>query len=108
MIDTYAEGILFEFDAGCEAMVWSANGHPLQGLTGGDGVTRRAEFPLAIVGITNTNPAGTFYLELACNGLFGVGANGMINPPDPNRTFTVNTTKKPVFECIKKKISFSI
>jgi hypothetical protein len=30
-----------------------------------------------------------FYIEMACNGMFGAG-NGLIGPPDPNRFFNLN------------------
>jgi alpha-mannosidase len=30
-----------------------------------------------------------FYIEMACNGMFGTG-NGLIGPPDPNRFFNLN------------------
>jgi len=78
--------LIFEFDAGCEALVWSRDGVPLQGLTGGDGNTRRAEVPLAR---SSGSSQFRFFVEVACNGLFGVGANGMINPPDSRRSFTL-------------------
>jgi hypothetical protein len=29
------------------------------------------------------------FVEVACNGMFGVGNNGFIQPPDPDRTFTL-------------------
>jgi hypothetical protein len=32
-------------------------------------------------------------VELACNGMFGVGGGGMINPPDPHRTFAIRTAR---------------
>lgn len=52
----------------------------MQGLTGNaDGHQARKEFPL---------PPGREHelmLEVACNGMFGVGRDGMINEPDPAR-----------------------
>lgn len=29
------------------------------------------------------------YVEVACNGMFGVGGGGMIQPPDPHRSFSL-------------------
>ena len=43
--------------------------------------------------ILTTNAQGgeiiQFYIEMACNGMFGAG-NGLIGPPDPNRFFNLN------------------
>lgn len=30
------------------------------------------------------------YIEMAANGMFGVGKDGMINPPDPDRKFSLS------------------
>lgn len=43
--------------------------------------------------ILTTNAEGgeiiQFYIEMACNGMFGAG-NGLIGAPDPNRFFNLN------------------
>lgn len=33
----------------------------------------------------------TLFVEMACNGMFGTSSTGMIQPPDPDRTFTFRT-----------------
>lgn len=70
-----------EFDPGCEAMIFSTDGTPLQGITGGFGGDRRVDhiIPPSVV------KAGTyeFVIESSCNGMFGVPWNGdTIAPPD--------------------------
>ena len=35
---------------------------------------------------------------MACNGLFGAGDNGMINPADPNRYFTLSCCEAVMFD----------
>ncbi len=48
-----------------------------------------------------------FYVEMACNGMFGTG-NGLIGPPDPNRFFNLhnvvctcqNAKRCVVFICV--------
>ena len=66
-----AGDVHFLWDADCEGMVYK-NREPLQGLVGGDGVDRRAEFVLS------KSVAGgeriLLHVELAANGMFGVGA----------------------------------
>jgi len=34
-----------------------------------------------------------FYVEMACNEMFGNGKGGMINPPDPHRSFTLSAAQ---------------
>jgi alpha-mannosidase len=78
------------FDAGNEAMIWSEDGEPIHGLTGGYGAERHVAYVLPKACVTSGQPH-RFYLEMACNGLFGAGA-GVIGPPDPNRYFQVTTS----------------
>ncbi|PGH18153.1 hypothetical protein AJ80_04540 [Polytolypa hystricis UAMH7299] len=83
------ERLEFHWDANNEGLVWTEDGHPLQGLTGGGD---RVEWIL---------PDGfrdgkehLFYIEMACNGMFGNPAGGdIIQPPDPNRYFQLNTAR---------------
>ncbi|KAJ3087170.1 Glycoside hydrolase, 38 vacuolar alpha mannosidase, partial [Quaeritorhiza haematococci] len=83
--------VILNFDPECEAMVWSTKGEPLQGITGGDGGDRHVDFPLL------DNAAGgehfEFYIEVACNGMFGNATDYGIAPPNPNRTFTLKTSE---------------
>ncbi|KAF9975357.1 Glycoside hydrolase, 38 vacuolar alpha mannosidase [Actinomortierella ambigua] len=77
------------WDSNNEAMVWSTDGIPLQGLTGGGGDTRRIEYVLT----KNAKGGERIHLliEMACNGLFGAGRNGeLIAPPDENRVFQLS------------------
>ncbi|KAI0742249.1 glycoside hydrolase family 38 protein [Daedaleopsis nitida] len=82
------ERVQFEFDPGCEAMVFTTDGTPLQGITGGNGGDRRVEYiiPRDVV------KAGKheIIIESSCNGMFGVPWNGdTIAPPDMNRYFNL-------------------
>ncbi|KAG8144902.1 hypothetical protein E2320_013302 [Naja naja] len=48
--------------------------------------------------LKETEPHGlTFYLEVACNGLFGAGKGSMIAPPDPDKTFFLNRAELVVY-----------
>ena len=53
------------WDAGCEGLVWSADGVPLQGLCGGNDGDRRAEYRL--VQHAKGGEQILLYLEMACN-----------------------------------------
>jgi alpha-mannosidase len=90
--DYLAESIMFlskctstvEFDPGCEAMIYSTEGVPLQGITGGYGGDRRVEHIIPRKAIE----AGQydFVIESSCNGMFGVPWSGdTIDPPDVGR-----------------------
>ncbi|KAI0640866.1 glycosyl hydrolases family 38 N-terminal domain-containing protein [Trametes meyenii] len=80
------ERVQFEFDPGCEAMVFTTDGTPLQGITGGYGGDRRVEHIIPRSAVK----AGKYeiIIESSCNGMFGVPWNGdTIAPPDMNRYF---------------------
>lgn len=70
----------FHWDAGNEGLIYSEDGEPLQGFTGGG---ERVEYILP-KSIVDGNPH-TFYIEMACNGMFGVPNGDTIQPPNPNR-----------------------
>ncbi|TFK19473.1 alpha-mannosidase [Coprinopsis marcescibilis] len=80
------ERVQFEFDPGCEAMIYSLDGTPLQGITGGHGGDRRVDYIIPI----EARKAGIheFIVESSCNGMFGIPWSGdTIDPPDMNRYF---------------------
>ncbi|KAH8829151.1 glycosyl hydrolases family 38 N-terminal domain-containing protein [Flagelloscypha sp. PMI_526] len=82
------ERVQFEFDPGCEAMIYTTEGLPLQGITGGYGGDRRVDFIIPVA----ARAAGTFdfIIESTCNGMFGVPLTGdTIDPPDMNRYFSL-------------------
>lgn len=85
------ERVDFVFDCDNEVMVWSTEGKPLQGMTGGGGFNRRVNYPLSF------RAAGgekfEFYLEMANNGMFGVGLGNDINPPQTDRFFTLKSVE---------------
>jgi alpha-mannosidase len=65
-------------------MVFTTDGTPLQGITGGFGGDRRVEHIIPRSAVE----AGQYELviESSCNGMFGLG-DGTIEPPDPDRYF---------------------
>ncbi|KAF8878221.1 glycoside hydrolase family 38 protein [Infundibulicybe gibba] len=83
------ERVQFEFDPGCEAMIFSTDGTPLQGITGGYGGDRRVEYIIPAEG----RKKGTheFIIESSCNGMFGVPWNGDTIAPQTsmNRYFSL-------------------
>ena len=80
------ETIQLEFDCSGEAMVFTTDGKPLHGLTGGFGSERRVEF--IIPHAERKAGVAHYYIEASCNELFG--QNGM-EPPDQNRFYTLNS-----------------
>ena len=78
------EHLEFHWDAGNEGLIWTHDGKPLQGLTGGD----RTEWILPQK--WRDGKEHTFYIEMACNGMFGNAPGGdSIQPPDPNKSYTL-------------------
>ncbi|KAJ3105673.1 Glycoside hydrolase, 38 vacuolar alpha mannosidase [Phlyctochytrium bullatum] len=76
------EEVSLIFDPKCEGMVWSADGKALMGITGSDNLNEKhVDFPL-----TKAAKGGEkflYYIETACNQLFG-NARGGIDPPPPD------------------------
>ncbi|OCF58446.1 alpha-mannosidase [Kwoniella mangroviensis CBS 10435] len=80
------ERVQLEFDCSGEAMVYTVEGDPIHGLTGGFGGDRRVEF--IIPPEMRDAGVGHLYIEASCNGMFGI--NDM-DPPDPNRYYRLNS-----------------
>lgn len=77
------EHLEFHWDAGNEGLIWTEDGEPLQGLSGGG---ERTEWILP-PGWKDDKPH-TFYIEMACNGMFGNAPGGdSIQPPNPDKYF---------------------
>ncbi|KAF8228013.1 glycoside hydrolase family 38 protein [Tricholoma matsutake] len=80
------ERVQFEFDPGCEAMIYTTDGTPLQGITGGYGGDRRVEYIIPAAACAQGRH--DFVIESSCNGMFGVPWDGdTVSPPDMNRYF---------------------
>ncbi|CEL07238.1 Putative Alpha-mannosidase [Aspergillus calidoustus] len=83
------ERLEFHWDANNEGLVWTEDGHPLQGLTGGG---ERVEW--IIPDAWRDGKEHVFYIEMACNGMFGNAPGGdSIQPPKPDRYFTLHTAR---------------
>lgn len=77
------EQLELHWDAHNEGLIWTEDGDPLQGLTGNG---ERIEWVLPKT--FRDGSFHTFYIEMACNGMFGNAPGGdSIQPPDPNRYF---------------------
>jgi len=85
----------FLWNSDSEALVWY-NGQPVQGFTGGNGCDKREEYALPSEMIQEGE--AVFFVEMACNSMFGTPTGGMIQPPDPNKTFTVHKAEVAVFD----------
>ncbi|EAW09413.1 alpha-mannosidase [Aspergillus clavatus NRRL 1] len=79
----------FHWDANNEGLVWAEDGRPLQGLTGGG---ERVEW--AIPDAWRDGKEHTFYIEMACNAMFGNAPGGdSIQPPAPDKYYTLHTAQ---------------
>ncbi|KAG0633137.1 Alpha-mannosidase [Tuber brumale] len=80
------ERLEFHWDGNCEGLVWTKEGEPVQGLTGGG---ERVEYQIPEQ--WRDGKEHLLYVELACNGMFGNAPGGdSIQPPDPNRYFQLS------------------
>lgn len=81
------ERLEFVWDADCEGLIWTADGDVVHGLTGGG---ERTEWILPHA--FRDGKMHTFYIEIACNRMFGNAPGGdSIQPPDPNKYFRLHT-----------------
>lgn len=84
------------WDSNSEGLVMNADGVPRQGLVGGDHHCRRADYPLL------SNAVGgesiLLYVETTCNGLFGAGRGGDIEPPNPDKWYALDECCVSVFD----------
>lgn len=79
--------IELHWDSNSEGMVWTEDGKPLQGLTGGG---QRTEWILSNE-YREPEKQHTIYIEMACNQMFGNPTGGdTIQPPDPDVYYRLN------------------
>lgn len=76
------EALEIDWDLNSEALIYNDKGLPLQAFTGG-GQRNLFRIPKEYL----TSDEQLFYIEVACNGMFGNGADG---EPDPNRYFRLS------------------
>ncbi|KAK3074599.1 hypothetical protein LTS18_014219, partial [Coniosporium uncinatum] len=77
------EHLEFHWDANNEGLIWYEDGTVVHALTGGG---ERTEWILPKS--WRDGKEHIFYIEMACNGMFGNPTGGdTIQPPDPNRYF---------------------
>ncbi|KAJ5884878.1 CAZyme family GH38 [Penicillium taxi] len=82
----HKERLEFHWDANNEGLIWSEDGRPLQGLTGGG---ERIEW--IIPDKWRDGKEHLFYIEMACNGMFGNAPGGdSIQPPRPDKFYTLS------------------
>ncbi|ORY20873.1 glycosyl hydrolases family 38 N-terminal domain-domain-containing protein [Naematelia encephala] len=90
------EPVVFEFDPGCEGLIFNKQGHVLHGITGGENSRisaypgyyedRRVEhvLPRSAVELGHYE----CWIEVSCNGLYGIGINGQRHhEPDMNMLY---------------------
>ena len=81
------EHLEFHWDANNEGLIWLEDGTPVHGLTGGG---ERVEWILPHE--WRDGKEHVFYVEMACNGMFGNAPGGdSIQPPSPDKYFTLQT-----------------
>ncbi|OAL44140.1 hypothetical protein IQ07DRAFT_578979 [Pyrenochaeta sp. DS3sAY3a] len=83
------EHLEFVWDANNEGLIWTEDGYTVHGLTGG-GERNQWILPNSF----RDGKEHTFYIEMACNGMFGNAPGGdSIQPPDPNRYYQLHTAE---------------
>ncbi|XP_046852130.1 alpha-mannosidase 2C1-like isoform X2 [Xenia sp. Carnegie-2017] len=89
--DWLNEEVHFRWNSNSEAMIWY-DGRAVQGLSGSE----RTDYVLTES--STPNESFTFYIEMACNGLFGAGEGTMISPPSLDRYYVLSMANIAVFD----------
>ncbi|KAF2403931.1 alpha-mannosidase [Trichodelitschia bisporula] len=79
------EHLEFHWDANNEGLIWTEDGEPVHGLTGGG---ERTEWILPKA--WKDGKEHVFYVEMACNGMFGNAEGDTIQPPPKDRYYTLH------------------
>uniref|UniRef100_T1IQW1 alpha-mannosidase n=1 Tax=Strigamia maritima TaxID=126957 RepID=T1IQW1_STRMM len=85
------------WDCGCESLIWSEDGQPLAGLSSDDSQVEKVDYILTKK-LVHPIFKQVFYVEIACNEMFGASTTGLVGPPDPNRYFTLKMADIAVFD----------
>lgn len=80
-----------QWDSNSEALLYDFNGNQIQAFTGGNGNDRRDLCILNDLLNEVNNGKKSYFIEMACNEMFGNGNNGMIRPPNPNKSFNLTS-----------------
>lgn len=91
------------WDSGCEAMLWSADGRPLNSFTSFSEVDTRNYHVLVPSYPQLSSYAQTplvLYVEVACNGMNGDSENWICgpSPPDDNEKFSLKKCEMRIFD----------
>ncbi|KAJ0273729.1 hypothetical protein COL940_009720 [Colletotrichum noveboracense] len=107
------EHLELHWDCSNEATVWTAQGEPLQGLTG-----RGERIEWVIPEAFKDGEMHTVFIEMACNGIFGNAAgdpifknnaNGdAIQPPDANKYFVLSKAEIVAVDVQARKLHTDI
>lgn len=83
------DGAWFHWKSQAESMVWTADGRPVQGLSAEDLASQeRIDFEMRLVTDAKKGPV-VFYIEMACNWMFGNSEGYTIKPPNEKRYYKV-------------------
>ncbi|KAI8331324.1 glycosyl hydrolases family 38 N-terminal domain-containing protein [Chlamydoabsidia padenii] len=96
--------VVFQWDMESEGLIWSEDGVPLQGLTGGSDQSRH-EYVLTQA--AKKGQSFSFYIEAACNGMFGVSDNDAM-VPDPNRYFSIKAADLVVPDTLLQRLYYDM
>ncbi|XP_064627602.1 alpha-mannosidase 2C1-like isoform X2 [Lineus longissimus] len=86
------------WNSNCECLIWKA-GKPVQGLTGGRASNDDTKEDYIItMKLSERELHHDFFIEMACNGLFGCGKDGLINPPQTDKMYTLTKAKVVIMD----------
>ncbi|XP_046643053.1 alpha-mannosidase 2C1-like [Daphnia pulicaria] len=92
--------IHLRWNSNSEALLFNTLGEPLQGFTGSPDHQKREEFIISKSWEKKGPEELVYFIEMACNSMFGAGKGGMIDAPDPDRKYSLQMANVAVCDTV--------
>lgn len=97
--------IHLRWNSSSEALLFNTLGDPLQGFTGSPDHQKREEFIISKSWERKeTEQELVYYIEMACNSMFGAGKGGMIDAPDLDKKYALEMANIAVCDTVAYRL----
>ncbi|KAF2368932.1 Glycoside hydrolase family 38 N-terminal domain [Trinorchestia longiramus] len=96
--------VVLRWDSSSEATLWSPDGHVLQGFSSSLGDQFRTDYIVASK-YDGTTPSVIYYVEMASSRILGTTNGDQIDPPPPDKTFSLRRAEVAVLDATVYKLT---